>query len=142
MTDIKISTIRFDGAQEFGKSSSFQAFCRSRSIVLEPVSEYTHVQNARSENAIRVSKDHVRCLLRTSNVTRNFLPYDLTHFLRFRVYWSSDSQNHSVWEHLDSSYPTNKNRHDLVKDLHVFGSYVSDIRSSMTTPKETSLSEI
>ena len=73
MTGIKFSTIRFDGAQEFGKSLSFQAFCRARNIVLEPVAEYTHVQNARSENAIRVSKEHVRCLLRASNVPRNFL---------------------------------------------------------------------
>jgi hypothetical protein len=30
---------------------------------MDPVAEYTHVQNARSENAIRVSKEHVRCLL-------------------------------------------------------------------------------
>ena len=83
------------------------------------------MQNVRSENAIRVSKEHVRCLLRTSNVPRNFWSYDLTHFLHLRSYWPSDSQNRSVCERLDSSYPTNKIRHDLVKDLHVFGSYVT-----------------
>ena len=42
-----MSTVRFDGAQEFGKSLSFQAFCRKRGIVMDPVAEYTHVQNAR-----------------------------------------------------------------------------------------------
>jgi hypothetical protein len=63
ITRVKVSTVRFDGAQEFGKSLSFQAFCRKRGIVMDPVAEYTHVQNARSENAIRVSKEHVRCLL-------------------------------------------------------------------------------
>ena len=49
MTGIKVSTVRFDGAQEFGKSLSFQAFCRERGIVMDPVAEYTHVQNSRSE---------------------------------------------------------------------------------------------
>ena len=53
MTGIKVRTVRFDGAQEFGKSLSFQAFCRERGIVMETVAEYTHVQNARSENVIR-----------------------------------------------------------------------------------------
>ncbi len=63
MTGIKIGTIRFDGAKEFGKSVSFQNFCNERGIIMKPVSEYTHVQNAKSENAIRISKEHVRCLL-------------------------------------------------------------------------------
>jgi hypothetical protein len=35
MTGIKVSTVRFDGAQEFGKSLSFQAFCRKRGIVMD-----------------------------------------------------------------------------------------------------------
>jgi hypothetical protein len=80
MIGIKVSTVRFDRAREFGKSLSFQAFCRERGIVVEPVAEYTHVQNARSENVTRISKEHVRCLLCASNVPRNFWPYALTHF--------------------------------------------------------------
>jgi hypothetical protein len=36
MTRLKISTIRFDGASEFGKSSSFIAYCKGHGIVLEP----------------------------------------------------------------------------------------------------------
>ena len=36
-TGIKVSTVRFDGAQEFGKSLSFQAFCREGGIVTERV---------------------------------------------------------------------------------------------------------
>jgi hypothetical protein len=92
---------------------------------MEAVTEYTHVQNARSENAIRVSQEHVRCLLRPSNVPRNFWPSTLTHFLLLRAYWPSDSQDRSVWERCHPSYPNNKIRHDLTKDLHVFGSYVT-----------------
>jgi hypothetical protein len=59
--------VRFDGAQEFGKSLSFKSFCHQEKIVMEPVAHYTHIQNARAENAIRVAKEHIRCLLRASN---------------------------------------------------------------------------
>jgi hypothetical protein len=86
MTGIKIGTIRFDGAKEFGKSVSFQNFCNECGIIMEPVAEYTHVQNAKSENAIRMSKEHVRCLVRDSNLPRTFWPYVLRHFLRLRAY--------------------------------------------------------
>jgi hypothetical protein len=54
MTAIKIGTIRFDGAKEFGKSVSFQNFYNEHGIIMEPVAEYTHVQNVKSENAIRI----------------------------------------------------------------------------------------
>ena len=125
MTGIKIGTIRFDGAKEFGKSVSFQNFCNERGIIMEPVAEYTHVQNAKSENAIRISKEHVRCLLRASNLPRTFWPYALRHFLRLRAYWPTDNGNRCAWERLDAAYPNNKLRHTLSKDLHVFGSYVT-----------------
>jgi hypothetical protein len=72
MTGIKIGTIRFDGAKEFGKSVSFQHFGNECGIIMDPVAEYTHVQNVKSENTIRISKEHVRCLLRASNLPRTF----------------------------------------------------------------------
>jgi hypothetical protein len=37
MTHLKVSSIRFDGAQEFGKSLSFKSFCHQEKIVMEPV---------------------------------------------------------------------------------------------------------
>jgi hypothetical protein len=86
MTGIKIDTIRFDGAKEFGKSVSFQNFCNERGIIMEPMTEYTHVQNVKSENAIHISKEHVHFLLRASKLPRTFLPYALRHFLRLRSY--------------------------------------------------------
>ncbi len=52
MTNLKVSSVRFDGAQEFGKSFSFKSFCRRS---MEPVAHYTYFQNARAENAIRVA---------------------------------------------------------------------------------------
>ena len=60
MSRLKISTIRFDGASEFGKSSSFIAYCTQHDIVREPLASYTHIQNARAEGAIRICKEHVR----------------------------------------------------------------------------------
>jgi hypothetical protein len=55
MSHLKISTIRFDGANEFGKSSSFIAYCTHHDIVRDPLASYTHIQNARAEGAIRIS---------------------------------------------------------------------------------------
>ncbi len=53
MSRLKISTIRFDGACEFGKSSrlcsSFIAYCTQHDIVREPLASYTHIQNASAE---------------------------------------------------------------------------------------------
>ena len=90
MTNLKVSSVRFDGAQEFGKSLSFKSFCHQEKIVMEPVAHYTHIQNARAENAIRVAKEHIHCLLRASNLPNIFWPYALMHSLRMRSYWPSD----------------------------------------------------
>ena len=42
MSRLKISTIRFDNASEFGKSSSFIAYFTQYDIVREPLTSYTH----------------------------------------------------------------------------------------------------
>ena len=39
---------------------------------MEPVAHYTHLQNALAENAIRVAKEHIRFLLRASDLPKNF----------------------------------------------------------------------
>jgi hypothetical protein len=72
MSRLKVSTIRFDGANEFGKSSSFIAYCKQHVIVREPVAAYTHDQNALAEGVIRICKEHVRCLLRSANLPCRF----------------------------------------------------------------------
>jgi hypothetical protein len=123
MSRLKIATIRFDGASEFGKSSSFIAYCTQHDIVREPLASYTHIQNARAEGAIRICKEHVRCLLRSANLPRRFWPDALRHFCRLYAYWP-DANGLSAWEKLDSLQP-HQMRHNLVKDLHVFGSYVT-----------------
>ncbi len=96
MSRLKISTIRFDGASEFGKSSSFIAYCTLHDIVREPLASYT---------------------------PRRFWPDALRHFCRLYACWP-DANGLSAWEKLDSLQP-HQMRHNLVKDLHVFGSYVT-----------------
>jgi hypothetical protein len=92
---------------------------------MEPVTHYTHIQNTRSENTIRVTKEHVRFLVRASNLPKFFWSFALLRFRRMCTYWSSDPHNRSDWERLDSISPDHKMRHDITKDLHVFGSYVT-----------------
>jgi hypothetical protein len=70
MSRLKISTIRFDVASEFGKSSSFIAYYTHHDIFREPLASYTHIQNARAEGAIIICKEHVWCLLRSDNMPR------------------------------------------------------------------------
>jgi hypothetical protein len=41
MTKLKVSSVCFDGAQEFGKTLSFKSFCHQEKIVMEPVAHYT-----------------------------------------------------------------------------------------------------
>ncbi len=84
---------------------------------------HTHIQNARAEGAIRISKEHVRCLLHGANLSRCFWSDVLCHFCLLYVY-CPDVNGLSVWENLDS-LQLHQMCHNLVKDLHVFGSYVT-----------------
>jgi hypothetical protein len=86
---LKISTIRFDGAIEFGKNSSFIAYYTHHDVVRDPLTSYTHIQNARAEGAIRIFKEHVRCLLHSVNLSHRFCPDVLSHFCLLYVYWLS-----------------------------------------------------
>ena len=75
LTGIKIRRLRLDGASEFVKSSAFKAWCKRQHIILCPVAAYTHTLNARAEGAVRICKEHVRCMLRASKLPRRFWPW-------------------------------------------------------------------
>ncbi len=109
MSRLTISSIRFDGASEFGKRSFFITYCTQHDIVRESLASYTHIQYVRAEGVIRICKEHVRCLLRSANLPRRFCP---------------DANGLSTWDKLDRLQP-HQMCHNLVKDLHVFGSYVT-----------------
>ena len=61
--------------------------------------------------------------LHSANLPRRFWPDALRHFCRLYAYWPDDN-GLSAWEKLDHLQP-NELRHNLVKDLNVFGSYVT-----------------
>ena len=80
LTGIKVGHIRADGAGEFARSATFQAYCKRHNIVIEEVPAYTHTFNARAEGAIRICKDKVRAFLRRANMPRRFWPDALLHW--------------------------------------------------------------
>jgi hypothetical protein len=49
MTNLKVSSVCFDGAQEFGKSLSFKSFCHQEKIVMELVVYYSYSKCARGK---------------------------------------------------------------------------------------------
>ena len=123
LTRVKIDSIRYDGAGEFATSASFKAFCKNNHIALEPCAAYTHTFNARAEGAVRIVKEHMRCLLRRANLPLRFWPYALLHFCRVYAYWP-DQHGKSAWAKLDAHGP-HALCHDEARDLHRFGSYVT-----------------
>jgi hypothetical protein len=123
LTRLKIDCIRYDGAAEFAKSATFKAFCVNNRIAMEEAAAYTHTFNARAEGAVRIVKEHMRCLLRRANLPRRFWLYAMLHFCRVYAYWP-DKQGKSALEKLDAHGP-HALCHDEARDLHRFGSYVT-----------------
>jgi hypothetical protein len=119
MTGIKIGTIRL---WNFASLFLFRIFVMNVVLSLSRWSN-THTFRMSKAKMIFVSP---RNMYVGSNLPRTFWPYALRHFLRLGTYWPTDNGNRCVWELLDVSYPNNKLCHTLSKDLHVFGSYVTD----------------
>jgi hypothetical protein len=123
LTRLKIDCIRYDGAAEFAKSATFKAVCVNNRIAMEESAAYTHTFTARAEGAVRIVKEHMRCLLRRANLPRRFWPYAMLHFCCVYAYWP-DKQGKSAWEKLNSHGP-HALCHDEARNLHHFGSYVT-----------------
>ena len=121
MTGARVRTVRYDEAAEFGKSSSFRAWAQQNHIVLHPVQAYTHTLNARAENAVKITKAHVRCLLTYAAVPKTFWPYAVAHFCRIYGYWPKQA-GRSTWELM----PQHRVYLDKQRDLQsVFGMYIT-----------------
>jgi hypothetical protein len=123
LTGIKVGHVRADGAGEFARSSTFKAYCTRHNIVIEEVPAYTHTFNARVQGAIRICKDKVRAFLRRANMPHRFWPDALLHWCRTYAHWP-DASGHTAWEKVDELGPHSL-CHDLKRDRHVFGSYVT-----------------
>jgi hypothetical protein len=103
--------------------TTFKAFCVNNRIAMEETAAYTHTFNARVEGAVRIVKEHMRCLLRRANLPRRFWPYTMLLFCRVYTYWP-DKQGMSAWAKLDSHGP-HALCHDEARHLHRFCSYVT-----------------
>jgi hypothetical protein len=110
VTGVKIGKIRVDG--EFDCSEAFKAFCRKRAIEICPATAYNHTMQARVEGAVRICKEHVRCLLKQSNLPPRFWPFALMHFCRLFNYWPT-ATTPPPWETMRES----KFAFDMQRDL-------------------------
>ena len=118
VTGLKIGKLRVDN--EFASSSSFEAFCKRRGITLCPSVAYNHTMQARAEGAVRICKEHVRCLLKASNAPARFWPFALLQFCRVYNYWPTKNSP-PPWEKMkESSFSF-----DLERDLHPWGCYMA-----------------
>ena len=59
---IPINRLRVD--TEFVNNDALKALCKQRGITVAPTAEYTHTMAARVEGAVRICKEHVRCMLK------------------------------------------------------------------------------
>ena len=117
-TRIKIGKLRCDDATVF-RSHAFEMWARARDIVLCPTAGYQHTMQARAEGAIRITKEHVRCMIKHSGVPYKFWPWAVIQFCRIYNYWPRNGHA-PPWimlgEHSFSQA--------LHRDLYPFGCYV------------------
>jgi hypothetical protein len=118
LTRIKIQRIRLDGTSVFVKSSSFLAWIERHGAIICPATGYNHTMNSRSENAVRICKEHVRCALKKANAPLKFWPWALTTFCRTFNHWPSKG-GASPWERM----PDNNFYVDYERDLVPFACY-------------------
>ena len=118
ITRIKIRRIRMDDAGELARSASFKMWCDSRGINMCPTAGYQHTMQARAEGAVRICKEHVRCLLKHAGMPFRFWPWALTQFCRIYNWWPTKGHT-PPWNLL-----TNTNfSHELSRDLQTFRCY-------------------
>ena len=60
---IQVRSIRFDNAVELGQSDHFKLFAKAKGAVLCPTVYYNHTLNSKSECYVRITKEHLRCML-------------------------------------------------------------------------------
>ena len=72
----------FDSALEFGKCTDFSQWARHKGAILCPSFGYNHALNSKAETYVRITKEHMCCLLRCSNASRRLWLYAVQHFCR------------------------------------------------------------
>eukprot|EP00961_Rhodomonas_salina_P105721 1423226-Rhodomonas_salina.2 len=57
------------------KSELFRMWAHALDIVICPTAGYQHTMQARAEGAVRITKEHVRCMLKHSGMPFKFWPW-------------------------------------------------------------------
>eukprot|EP00961_Rhodomonas_salina_P010584 142261-Rhodomonas_salina.1 len=67
-TQIKIIKIRMDLDSTMSRNESFTMWCNARGITMCATAGYNHTMQERAENAVKIQKQHVRCMLKHCNM--------------------------------------------------------------------------
>jgi len=83
---IQVRSIRFDVAMEFGQSDHFKSRANKGAVLCSTVN-YNHTLNSKSKCYVRITKEHLHCMLLSSNAPRRLWPFVLQHFCRIFGWW-------------------------------------------------------
>jgi len=97
---LRIGKIWVDGA--FDMSAAFKEMCACNDITICPSAAYNHTMQAKAEGAVSICKEHVWCLLKSSNLPQRFWLWVLLQFCRSYNYWPT-STGPPPWESMTES---------------------------------------
>ena len=117
---VSVRSIRFDNAMEFGKSDRFRSWAKAKGAILCPTVDYNHTLNSKSESYVRITKEHLRCMLRSSHAPRRLWPFAIQHFCRIFGWWPKANGGAAPWTRVGNECQIPAN---LDRDLHAFGCY-------------------
>ncbi len=91
------------------------------------VDGFNYDQNTRDDGAIRICKEHVRCLLRSANLQRRFW-----HFCRLYAFWP-DGHGLPVWKKRDSIqlYIRQRQQENHILYMRIRDSYIQPLGISL-----------
>ena len=120
VSGVSVRSIRFDNAMEFGKSDRFRSWAKAKGAILCPTVDYNHTLNSKSESYVRITKEHLRCMLRSSHAPRRLWPFAIQHFCRIFGWWPKANGGAAPWTRVGNECQIPA---DLDRDLHAFGCY-------------------
>jgi len=104
---------------EFGQSDHFKSWAKAKGAVLCPTVNYNHTLNSKSECYVRITREHLRCMLLSSNTLRRLWSFVLKHFCRIFGWWPK-ANGIALWKCVGSECQLIA---ILDRDLHAFGGY-------------------
>jgi len=101
---IQARSIRFDSVVDFGQSDHFKPWSKVKGTVLCSAVNYNHTLNSKSECYVRITKEHLRCMLLSLNAPRRVWPFALRYFCRIFGWWPHSNTSGIIYEMLRPLY--------------------------------------